>query len=248
MRSQADVDFVLGLLGRGLTASEVARRTSIPRSTVRDWQAGRCLRQPRESSRCAGHSAALDPPAYAYLLGMYLGDGCISPSGRGVWKLRITLDARYPGIAAECATAVEKVRATARAHLYARRDQRTVEVSNYWKHWPCLFPQHGPGPKHTRRIELTGWQQQIVDMHVESLIRGLIHSDGTRVVATERKGSYVRRAPRYAFRNRSEDILRLFTRSCEAAGIHCTRASPTQVAVYSKAAVARLDEFVGPKT
>lgn len=41
-------------------------------------------------------------------------------------------------------------------------------------------------------------------------VRGLIHSDGTRIVATERKGSYVRRAPRYAFCNKSEDIKRLF--------------------------------------
>ena len=26
------------------------------------------------------------------------------------------------------------------------------------KHWPCLFPQHGPGRKHTRKIELEQWQ------------------------------------------------------------------------------------------
>ena len=79
------------------------------------------------------------------------------------------------------------------------------------------------------------------------LIRGLIHSDGTRVIATERKGTYVRRAPRYAFRNSSEDILELFRWACEFVGVHCTRPSDTQIAIYSKAAVARLDEFVGPK-
>jgi hypothetical protein len=71
---------------------------------------------------------------------------------------------------------------------------------------------------------------------------GLIHSDGTRFVASERKGRYVRRAPRYAFKNRSEDILELFWTACAATGVHCTRASQTQIAV-----VARLDEFVGPK-
>jgi hypothetical protein len=52
---------------------------------------------------------------------------------------------------------------------------------------------------------------------------------------------------RYAFSNRSEDILRIFTDACDLAGVHWTRASRTQVAVYIKAAVARLDEFVGPK-
>jgi hypothetical protein len=40
----------------------------------------------------------------------------------------------------------------------------------------------------------------------------------------------------------------LFLGACATAGVHCTRASHTQIAVYSKAAVARLDEFVGPKT
>ena len=50
----------------------------------------------------------------------------------------------------------------------------------------------------------------MVSSHVEQFIRGLIHSDGTRIIATERKGKNVRYAPRYAFSNRSEDILRLF--------------------------------------
>ena len=38
-----------------------------------------------------------------------------------------------------------------------------TEVSAYSKHWPCLFPQHGPGKKHERKIELTPWQQELVD-------------------------------------------------------------------------------------
>ncbi len=120
-------------------------------------------------------------------------------------------------------------------------------MSNYWKHWPCLIPQHGRGPKHLRRIALAQWQQRIVTARAEPFLRGLIHSDGTRIVATERKGRWIRRAPRYAFRNRSEDILGLFWDACEGAGVHCTRASQTQIAIYSKTAVARLDEFVGPK-
>ncbi len=165
---------------------------------------------------------------------------------RGVWRLRVTLDAVYPVIVAECASAIGAVSGR-RAAVMPRKGQRCVEVSNYWKHWPCYLPQHGPGPKHERLIALTDWQRQIVDASVESFLRGLIHSDGTRIIATERKGSYVRRAPRYAFSNRSEDILGIFRDACELAGVHCTRASPKQIAVYSKAAVARMDEFVGVK-
>ena len=245
VRSQRDVDRVLALFGEGLTTSAIARRTGIPRSTVKDWRGGR---QPwRQSRDCPGqHLSLLDELAYAYVLGMYLGDGCISSGRRGVWRLRITLDSIYPGIVAECAAAVELV-APGKTAVFRRRDSRAADVSNYWKHWTCLIPQHGPGRKHTRPIILADWQQQIVRAHAEPFLRGLIHSDGTRIIATERKRAYVRRAPRYVFSNRSEDILGLFRAACETAGVHCTRSSANQISVYSKAAVARLDEFVGPK-
>jgi hypothetical protein len=246
VRSKLELDRAVALLGLGRTASEVARGTGIPRSTVRDWGYGRGTRRPRESS-CSGHDfSALGGAAYAYLLAIYLGDGCISSYPRGVWRVRVVLDAKYPLIVDECVAAIWAV--TGRhANVYKRRHERCVEVSNYWKHWPCYLPQHGPGPKHLRRIVLTGWQWRIVMAHVEPFLRGLIHSDGTRIIATERKGQYVRRAPRYAFSNRSEDILGIFRTACEMAGVHCTRASHKQIAVYSKEAVARLDEFVGPK-
>ena len=228
-----------------MTASEVARATGVPRSTVRDWRLGRAIRQALE---CPLHDfSLLDGPTYAYLLGIYLGDGCISAHRRGVWRLRVTLDTAYPAIVAECASAMRLVAPGRRVNVLAKRG-RCVEVSSYWKHWPCYFPQHGPGRKHTRSIVLAGWQRSLVEMHAESLLRGLTHSDGTRIVATERKGSYVRRAPRYALSNRSEDILGIFRTACRIAGVHCTRASQKQIAVYSKSAVARLDEFVGPKS
>jgi hypothetical protein len=247
MRPAADVRQVMRLLTDGRSAAEVARLTGIPRSTVRDWCQGRIPRRRPDGPCLPDHIRALDPAAYAYLLGMYLGDGCISPYPRGVTRLRITLDAAHPEIARESLAAIEAVAPGKRVCVQRRNDVRAVEVSSYWKHWPCLFPQHGKGPKHLRSIVLAKWQRDLVDAHTERFIRGLIHSDGTRIVATERKGAYVRRAPRYAFKNRSEDILELFRQSCSELDIHTTRASSTQVAVYSKAAVARLDGFVGPK-
>ena len=80
-----------------------------------------------------------------------------------------------------------------------------------------------------------------------AFLKGLIDSNGTRIIATERKGNYVRRAPRYVFSNRSEDIKRLFCASCDALGIHWTRPCDRQIAIYRLASVAILDEFVGPK-
>ena len=52
---------------------------------------------------------------------------------------------------------------------------------------------------------------------------------------------------RYHFSNRSEDILGLFTIALDDLGIPWTRPSKRDIAVYRKAATARLDEFVGPK-
>ena len=119
-----------------------------------------------------------------------------------------------------------------------------VDVSLYSKHWPCLFPQHGPGKKHKRPIALEPWQQALVDQATEEFVLGLIHSDGCRVVANDRGVASVR----YHFSNRSDDIIGLFTAALDRLGIHWTRSTKYIVSIYRKADTARLDEFIGPKT
>jgi hypothetical protein len=47
--------------------------------------------------------------AYAYLLGLYLGDGYVASMPR-TFRLRITLDDAYPGIVAEAVAAMRAVR------------------------------------------------------------------------------------------------------------------------------------------
>lgn len=118
-----------------------------------------------------------------------------------------------------------------------------VVVSHYSKHWPCLLPQHGPGKKHLRPIRLDQWQEVLVKEATEEFVRGLIDSDGCRVVANDRGVKSVR----YHFSNRSDDIRALFCAALDDLGIPWTRPRWFEVAVYRKAAVARLDEFVGPK-
>lgn len=123
---------------------------------------------------------SLPKPEYSYLLGLYLGDGTITRHARGVYRLTITNDARYPGVSAECAAAMQAVMPQNRVLLQQRRC-RAVDISCYSKRWTLLFPQHGPGPKHKRKIELAKWQKEIVDRYPWELIRGLVHSDGCRV-------------------------------------------------------------------
>lgn len=179
--------------------------------------------------------------AYSYLLGLYLGDGCISRSGR-VWRLRVVLDNAYPNIIEECTNAMQTLLPHKKAYRLARKG--CLEVSMYSKHWPCFFPQHGPGPKHLRQITLASWQETILIQHPRELLRGLIHSDGCRNVANDRG----RLSPRYQFSNRSADIHKIFCDALHQLNIPWTRPTSHTVAVYRKAAVGQLDEFIGPKT
>jgi hypothetical protein len=249
VHDKAAVRDVLRSAQAGLNASAISDESGVPRSTVRDWLRGDLPASYRSPPADAEPRAGDLPPAYAYLLGLYLGDGCISAHRRGVFKLRISLDAKYPGIIAECRTAIaavapqNRVWQGARASHFTGRPERTcVEVSAYSKRWSALFPQHGRGRKHQRKIELTGWQWATVRAQPERALRGLIHSDGCRSMNTGRNW----RHPRYSFHNTSVDILGIFETICGLLDVHSTRA-PKTVYVSRMADVATLDRFIGPK-
>ena len=156
--------------------------------------------------------------------------------------MRIVLDQKYPAIIDRCSTALELLMPGQRSGSVKKVG--CVEVTMYSKHWPCLFPQHGPGKKHDRRIALEPWQQAVVDKETEEFVMGLIHSDGCRVIANDRGVMSIR----YHFSNMSEDIIGLFTAALDALDIPWTRSSKKIVSIYRKAATARLDTFIGPKT
>ena len=235
----------LALSESGLGARRIARELDIPLSTVRDWSAGKLPRTAHldRCEQCGNrcHDFLALPTTYPYLLGLYLGDGCISVHRRGVFKLRIILDVAYPGIVEAAATAIKDVLGVD-AGQWTTPDN-CVEVYGYSKSWPCLFPQCGPGKKHERAIELTHWQIDIVQQHPELFLRGLIHSDGCRFENTGRGGW---RASRYAFYNLSDDIIALFCWACELLELHWTESKNT-IYVSRKADVARMDEFIGSK-
>jgi intein-encoded DNA endonuclease-like protein len=110
-----------------------------------------------------------------------------------------------------------------------------------------LFPQHGPGLKHERRIELEPWQREITHAYPREFIRGLINSDGCRFTNPVRHGDRLYTYPRYLFSNVSEDIKRLFCEHLDLLGIAWRRLGAKNISVARCEAVAALDEFVGPK-
>lgn len=238
----------------GHNQCQIARITGIPRTTVGNWLNPANQRRTSFLPTCeaCGHPShvfdALPESDYAYLLGIYLGDGTVSRYPR-TWALCVYMDSRYPAIIAEVAAAMRSVMPTSLASVYRQPVHNEVMIRSYSKAWPCLIPQTGPGRKCDRKIELAVWQRRIVDRYPEQFIRGLIHSDGcrtmNRVVAAGNDYAY----PRYFFKQVSDDIRDLFCRSLERLGITYGPSGGLgiEISIHRRESVARLDAFVGPK-
>jgi hypothetical protein len=224
-----------------MDASWIAEQLAVPRGTIARW-----LRRGRQGRRPDPPRSLVEAP-YAYLLGLYLGDGHIARGGHRQHVLSIACDRAYPRIIDSVASAMEAV---IPACSVFRREHpvhsctRVIAVSRWW---PVLFPQHGAGRKHTRPIVLVDWQRAITAAEPKALIRGLIHSDGCRFVAAQRVGGKTYRYSRYSFSNRSEDIKAIFCDHLDLLGIGWTRPNENTIAIDRRAEVAKLDAFVGPK-
>ncbi|MCW2784099.1 MAG: hypothetical protein JWP74_616 [Marmoricola sp.] len=228
------------LLATGVSLSDVSRSLGIGRSTIRDWSSSAPVR---------GCPAPHAPTrAYAALLGFYLGDGCISRNGRA-YSLRISCDAKFPGIIADVEACIEAVHPDRRTYRVSAPG--CVVVQSYWQYWPCLFPQHGPGRKHERTLVMEPWQQAIVDDYPAAFLRGLFHSDGCRVNnGTTRPVQGVLKRyeyPRWQFTNESADIMKWCGQALDRTDVAWRQTNRRTLSVSTRAGVARLDELIGVK-
>ena len=260
MRSYDEYKQILELWELGINKKAIARYTGIPRATVRD-----CIKRygtVEELDRQAqpllldtlkseiNVDEALIPTAYSYLLGLYLGDGNIVKV-RNVYRLRVTLDAKYPQIITRCAETMQSLfpqNQIGIVQVFHEEHLSCVNVSLYYKYLPQIFPQHGAGLKHTREIRLASWQQRIVDAYPLEFFRGLYHSDGARCRNIVNGKDY----PRYQFTNTSTDIVKLFCTTCDRLQLHWTaktrRPSPvTDIFIAKRKDVAFLDRWIGAK-
>jgi hypothetical protein len=192
-----------------------------------------------------------DERSYSHLLGLYLGDGHLVVRPRTV-RLIVTCDAAYPRLIDGCRASVERTGLPRRVRVEPDPTCNCVRVVADSLRWPEAFPQHGPGRKHTRRIELAGWQREVVDRFPQEFLCGLLHSDGCRTVnrfktmlPSGRVAEYS--YPRWFFSNRSADIRGLFCEYCERLGIRWTQSNPRNISVAHRASVALLDSFVPAK-
>ena len=240
---------VVGRVQLGDTPVQVARALGLSPTTVYAWLhelAPGLVRVQRVCFRCSAQPPP-DPLAYSQLLGYYLGDGCVSRGPRA-WVLRITCDDAWPGVADEVALVMGRVVANS---VHRAGKQGCHDVQAYSQHWPCLFPQHGAGAKHLRRIELAPWQHEVVVAYPGPFLKGLFHSDGWRGqnVAVRTVADRVERRyyPRYDFTNKSDDIRALCGDALDRLGIAWRPNGPWRISVARRDAVAALDVHVGPK-
>src|SRR5690606_32946127 len=123
MRPEHEYREAIRLIGLGINDTEIGRRLDVPPRTIQNWRSGLGVGNRGRTAawsgkrwtpcfRCDG--GGIDEREYAYLLGVYLGDGWIGRGPKDVYRLSITCDLKYPGIIDEVARHIGLVRGAER--------------------------------------------------------------------------------------------------------------------------------------
>lgn len=254
------------LRDEGVSKRQVSRQLSIDYGTVRKWW--------DKDARVAQSAEATDlksvkygfeshpgyQSTYAYVLGLYLGDGYINIQNQKyqVYKLRIAQESRFADLIAEHITALETLFPRNTVGTFNHTHAKCCDIYVHSKELNQWFPQHGVGAKHTRPIILETWQQKIIQLFPESFIRGLMQTDGSRYIHRQGRYEYVK----YNFTNVSKDVVDLLCAACDNLNIPWTihsRPNTTPngdkslymkytVTFNRRDAVTQLESIVGPKT
>jgi hypothetical protein len=80
-----------------------------------------------------------DSFSYAYLLGLYLGDGHLVQTDRS-WQLIVSLDGAYPEIVEECRDAMVLTVPQRVPRLRTRPTDACIRVASMGAMWRELFP------------------------------------------------------------------------------------------------------------
>jgi hypothetical protein len=252
-RTEGEFHWVKHLVDVGLSDYKIAARTGIPRATVFRWRRRKNPPQAHLPPVAASDWNVPNASAYSYLLGCYLGDGHVIHRPPNGWTLRIACDQRYPGVIDEVRAAMRTTFPDRRATRFPSSTGASDVVGICHPGIGRAFPQHGPGRKHLRPIVLAEWQLELTHAHPGTLIRGLIHSDGSRALNRFRtklpsgrvaEYSYIR----YFFSNHSKDIRDIFVEHCTLLGVRVTQSNHRNLTVSHRNSVAILEQLVGPKT
>lgn len=255
MRSATEHNKIIYLNSIGINQSQISKILDIPRSTIRDH-----IKNDKNNYINPFNPEELNKnqqKAYSYILGQYLGDGCLSKAPnfekKQVWKLRIFTDCKHPNITNQCKNSLKLLfpnnKSTA-ITIYYKNKPSCNELVIYNKQLIHYFPQHDIGKKHEREIMLLPWQENIINLYPHDFIKGLFHSDGCRFISNNRII--------YQFTNCSIDIINLYSNILNKLNIeHRVRKKTmgkknvTQaynVFVNKKIYIPIMESFLGPKS
>lgn len=228
MRTYQEYIKVKELAEKGLNKCQISRETKIPRATIKTWLLrGFCNKAYDKNGLKIGRYEELNPAkileseeaqkAYSHILAVYLSDGHIikMPHKEKLYKISLYNDIKYPLNTKEWADNLQKILTKNRVLVYQRNGYNMKIVISYNQNLLLLFPQHGPGEKYTRKLELADWQKKIIQKYPEQFIRGCIQSDGCIYWQVIGNHSY----KRYNYVNKSSDIMDFFLFACECVGI-----------------------------
>lgn len=219
----AEYNEVMELLKLEPNMMEVSRRTGIKWSTLRNWKIGRSkshelyqinrpfrtINTKKDDLTAVEYLTSLNPSLseearnsyYSFILGLYLGDGCISQN-----VLNIYLDKKYDKMNKYVMFCYGKlfgrdpnILDRSCDNIKYKSNSIVVRYSN--PYIGKIFPHCGVGMKYLRKIELQSWQKQIINP-IE-LVKGLIFSDGCFYFNKVTKQYY------YNFTNCSMDIIQI---------------------------------------
>lgn len=117
--------------------------------------------------------------ALAYVVGVACGDGNLSnPNTRAV-RLRVTCDAKHPGIIERVHENISIILPHNKISTVTNRNGNCVDVSYYSNQWPRLLGWNDyDGSKNIQNIGIPSWIKQR-KIYQNRCIRGLIESDGS---------------------------------------------------------------------
>lgn len=261
MWDEKNVRRAIELHKSGKNNCQIAREMLISRGTIKDWISAykRSGNENIRKNRVDGTAKLCnylnnilnkqyvggsneEEKAYTYIFGLYLGDGYINKLKR-TQKLRIFQFSEYRRLINECAKALKILFPNNKVRCAKDRRYRCVNIIVHNNFLPNVFPQHGLGRKHNRKIVLEDWQKTVVSRWPKEFVRGLIDSDGCKFYAKDKKSGT--KYLRFQFTNKSEDIKDLFCWACDLLGIkYNRRIGYKNVSVQTKDAVQAMDKFV----